>query len=273
MTERSDDTQPLAEARTVVREVINNDSRVVAAAATEGRRWFSRSVIAAGVVALAVTTCVSVAALIVADRADNRVDQQDVKLATLREIADQAKTQGEQANAALERRGQPPVPIPQPGVADDSDVLVAAATAQVLEKLPDTSPTEAELASAIVSVAANNRALFAASPQQIATEVAGYFVLNPPPVGPVGPSGQPGADGQDGADAPPPTAEQLQAAVAEHLRSNPDALCPQGGRFAQLRVLLADGGTADTWTCVVQVAPPTTTTADSTPPLRPPSGR
>ena len=89
MTERSDDTQPLAEARTAVHEVINDETeRITAVAATESRRWFSRSVLAAGLVALIVTTCFSVAALIVAGRADNRVDQQDVKLATLREIAD-----------------------------------------------------------------------------------------------------------------------------------------------------------------------------------------
>jgi hypothetical protein len=276
MTERSDDERPLAEARTAVHEVINDDTeRITAVAAIESRRWFSRSVLAAGLVAVIVTACFSVAALIIAGRADNRVDQQDVKFETLREIAEQAKLQGEQANAALERRGQEPVPIPQPGDADDSDVLVAAAAAQVLEMLPDTSVTEAEVAAAIVKVAAGNRALFAPSPQQIAAEVAGYFVLNPPPAGLTGPSGSPGrdgADGRDGEDAPPPTAEELQAAVDAHIRDNPNALCPEGGQRAQLTLRLADGGTADTWACVVQVQPsPTTPSTD--PPLLPPPRR
>lgn len=277
--EPSEESRLLDDARTQVHEAIDAaPARARLAADAAGRRWYRRAVLGASVVAVVVAVSVAYVALALSRDALARVDQQDVKLATLREIADQAKTQGEQANAALQARGQPPVPIPQPGHADDSEVLVAAATAQVLERLPDASPTDTELAAAIVRVAADNRELFAPSPQQIANGVAGYLALNPPPTGPTGPTGpsgspgQDGEDGRDGQDAPPPTAEQLQAAVAAYLRDNPDALCPRGGSFAQLTVRLADGGTADAWACVVQVSPPTTTTAEPTtgpPPLLP----
>ncbi|HEY1178872.1 MAG TPA: hypothetical protein VGF17_22185, partial [Phytomonospora sp.] len=66
-----------------------------------------------------------------------------------------------------------------------------------------------------------------------------------------------------------PTQQEIQAAFASYIRDNPDALCPRGGNFAQLRVQLAGGGTADTWTCVVQVQQPTTTTAPTSTPLLP----
>lgn len=254
-------------------EQLRHDAHAETAATAEraGRRWVPFTVVGS----LLVSLLAAVTVLIYGMSVLGHIEATDAAVTEVRRLAEEAKTAGEAANTALLQRGQPPVPIPEPGEAEDSEVLVAAATAQVLEMLPDTSPTDAELADAIVRVAAANRQLFAPSPQQIATEVAGYFTLNPPPTGPPGPSGTPGrngqdgADGRDGQDAPPPTAEELQAAVGAHLRDNPDALCPLGGRFAELRVRLADGGTADTWQCVVAVQAPTTTDRPI-PPLLPP---
>lgn len=265
-----DDTQPLTAARSEVHEAMNGGTpeRVAAAAATEGRRWFSRSVLAAGLVALVVSACFSTAALITARRTGNLVDEQAVKVATVQKLAEDAKAQGDLANLTLTQRGQPTVPIPQPNPDDNSEVLVAAATAQVLASLPDVRPTGTQLGEAVAVYVANHPILPAGpSPQQIFEGLAGYLTAYPPPAGP---SGAPGRDcdpiaipecrGPQGEKGDPPTQEEIRAEFSRFIRENPNALCPLGGDFAQLRVRLADGGTADAWTCVVAVAAPTTTT-------------
>lgn len=241
------------------------------AAAATARRWLPWTVLLVLVIAILTSITVGVAV----NQLGGRVAAAESEVSELRRLAEAAKTAGDEANAQLAVRGEKQVPIPEPGTGEDSEVLVAAATARVLASLPDLSPSEAELAAAVVRTAAANREMFMPGPQQIAAKVAEYLAAYPPPAGPTGATGAAGVDGQpgrDGADAPPPTAEQLQAAVAAHLRDNPDALCPLGGRFAQLRVQLSDGGTADTWTCVVQVQPPATTTTTE-PILLPPPGR
>jgi hypothetical protein len=198
----------------------------------------------------------------------------DAAVSALRQQAESSKTTGEQANRTLEQRGQAPVPIPEPGRAADTEVITASATARVLASLPDARPTSAQLGQAVAQyLAANPVRPGSPTPQQLGASLAGYFATNPPPSGEPGQpgvDGQPGQDGQPGANGapgeqgpqgpqgPPPTAEQIQAAVADYLRDHPEALCPNGGVFSQLRVVLADGGTADVWSCVVSTtsAPP-----------------
>lgn len=239
-------------------------------AVVAARRWVPWTV--AGVLLVSILTAAATVTMF--GYLGNRVEGLGTSVGEVRKLAQDAKTAGDLANSELARRGQQQVPIPQPGVAQDSDVLVAAAAARVLASLPDPSPTAAELGAAVAQYVAANASRFSPSPLQISSAVAAYLEENPPAPGEQGEPGVDGKDGKPGAKGDkgdPPTAAEIQAAFAAYVRDNPDALCPRGGSFAQLRIALADGGTADTWTCVVQVQPPTTTS--STAPLLPPLGR
>lgn len=249
----------------LLRDAVESETAAVAqhtAEVTVGRstrRWLP--FIMAGVAFVSILFSMAVAIGIL----DLYAKQTQVSAAVseIRQLAEDAKTTGDAANAELERRGQQPVPIPQPGQAQDSDVLVAAATARVLASLPDLQPSAAELGAAIAQYVASNSTRFSPSPQQIAAATAAYFETNPPPSGPPGVDGQPGepgAKGEKGDKGDPPTQQEIQAAFEAYIRDHPNVLCPRGGSFAQLRVALADGGTADTWQCVVAVAPPSSTT-------------
>jgi hypothetical protein len=244
-----------------------------ASAARSARRWLP--FIMAGV--LLVSLLMSSAVAIAVAQLYARQAQVDAAVSETRQLAENAKAAGDAANAELVRRGQTPVPIPQPGQAQDSEVLVAAAAARVLQSLPNMTPTAADLAAAVGAYVAANPVRVGPSPQQVADAVAAYFATTPPPSGPPGPTGiqgepgTPGTQGERGERGPPPTAEEIRNALTEFLRDNPDVLCPRGGSFSQLTVRLADGGTADTWACVVQVAPPSTTQSSAVPLL--PLGR
>ncbi|WP_372672964.1 hypothetical protein [Amycolatopsis kentuckyensis] len=192
-----------------------------------------------------------------------RQDSQDAAISYLRSQADAAKTAGDRANAELSRRGQAQVPIPNPGQASDTDVIVSAATARVLASLPSVRPTAAELGAGIARYVADNPITVPGpTPMQISASLAGYLATNPPPAGPTGAAGRDGQQGPKGdkgdrgEQGPAPTTEQIQDAFASYLREHPEALCPKGGTFAQVRVVLANGGTADTYTCVVATNPP-----------------
>lgn len=241
-------------------ELADEEARL--AAADEVRRWWPRIIIS---VAVVVALIVIGGGYAVVDLY-GRSAATNAALSTLQQ-AEQAKTAGDKANSELAQRGQPQVPIPTPGTAPDTDVIVAAAAARVLASLPDSTPTTAQLGQAVARYVAEHPITPAQpTPVQISSALAGYFATNPPPSGPPGPTGapgRPGADGQPGADgAPgrPPTTEEIEAAVGQYFTDHPEALCPRGGSIAQLRVQLADGGTADTWTCVVATYPAPTTT-------------
>lgn len=199
----------------------------------------------------------------------------DAAVSVLRTQATEAKASGDRANAELAARGQPPVPIPQPGQAPDSDVIAAGAAARVLASLPDVRPTAAELGGAVARYIAANP-ISGPTPLQISTALAGYLATSPPPSGPKGDpgaTGQPGKPGDKGAPGdkgdkgdpgergPAPTAEQIQTEFAAYLRANPDALCPQGGVFGRVTVPVVDGGgrpgSRVIYTCVVTDDPPT----------------
>jgi hypothetical protein len=223
---------------------------------------------------VAFTTVISViTGVVVANLIGLQSDTQ-AAVNALRMQAEQSKEVGDKANGELAQRGQPQVPIPTPGTAPDTDVIVAAATARVLASLPDSTPSTAALGQAVARYVAENPVTPAQpTPGQISSALAGYFATNPPPSGPPGATGAPGqngangADGQPGADGPPgrpPTAEEIEAAVGQYFAEHPEALCPRGGSIAQLRVQLADGGSADTWQCVVATYP-----APTTPPILP----
>ncbi len=259
MTEQ-DDTSSIDRARDEVHRAVNAaPERARLAAKAEGRRSYRRSVIAAAGIALMVSVCFSAAAVVISGRTRATVDEQAIQVSTLRQIAEDARTKGDAANAELQHRGQTPVPIPPPGSENDSEVLVASAAARVLASLPDLRPTAAQLGAAVAAFfAANPVVPVGPTPQQISESLAGYLAVNPPPPGvsgAPGETGQPGAKGDKGDKGDPPTAEEIRAALQQFIRRNPNILCPRGGDFAQLRLQLADGRTADTWQCVVTVSP------------------
>lgn len=263
--QRADDAVQVARAGVhALAERAPEEARQVAA--DEVRRWWPRIIISNAVVVALVVLVFGYFLM--------RVNATDTAVSTLQQ-AQQAKVSGDKANGELASRGQPQVPIPTPGTAPDTDVIVAAAAARVLASLPDTTPSSAALGRAVAQyVAANPIAPAQPTPMQISSALAGYLATNPPPSGErgePGQPGQPGADGQPGAagppgpPGPPPTAEEIEAAVGHYFRDHPEALCPNGGSIAQLRVQLADGGTADTWTCVVATYPAPTSTPPNPP--------
>lgn len=239
----------------------------------EERRYFWRYYWPRRVVPLLAVLCTVfslVTGIVVANLSD-RQSATEAGLTALRLQAEQAKPSGDKANQELADRGQPQVPIPTPGTAPDTDVIVSAAAARVLASLP-VYVTKADLGRGIAEyLAANPVASAGPTPSQLAATIAGYLATNPPPSGPpgaTGPTGEPGQSGAVGQQGPkgdkgdPPTAQEIQAAFVQYIQDNPDVLCPRGGSIAQLRVQLADGGSADTWTCVVATYPaPTTTSA------------
>lgn len=258
MTHHDDDNDD--DAIELLRGAVESETAAVAQHTAEatvdraGRRWLP--FIMAGVVVVAFLISAAVALAVIDLYA--RQTQVSAAVSEIRQLAEDAKTTGEAANAELERRGQQPVPIPQPGQAQDSDVLVASAAARVLASLPDLRPSADELGAAIAQYVSANSSRFGPSPQQLAATTATYFEANPPPSGQPGvdgKDGEPGAKGEKGDKGDPPTQQEIQAAFEAYIRDNPDALCPRGGSFAQLRVQLADGGTADTWQCVVAITP------------------
>jgi hypothetical protein len=229
------------------------------------RRRGNWAVVAAVVVSLliGVSTVLAVAQLYKHQAAT------DASVSALRQLAEQGFTAGQQANATLAKRGQATVPIPQPGSADDTDVLVAAATAKVLAALPDLRPTATELGAQVAAYFAANPVIPAGpTPTQISAALAGYFTTNPPPSGPSGADGaqgDTGATGATGPAGPAPTEAQIQAAFADYVKANPDALCPNGGQFELVSSILAtDGTTYSGWMCVTASQPPVVPTTSTT---------
>jgi hypothetical protein len=251
--QRADDAVEMARAGVhALAERAPEEARQVAA--DEVRRWWPRIIISNAVV-VALVVLVFGYFLV-------RVNATDTVVSTLQQ-AQQAKTAGDKANGELASRGQPQVPIPTPGTAPDTDVIVASAAARVLASLP-VSPTRTEISAQIAREIAG-QPVPAPPISAIAAVIAGYFETNPVPAGPQGERGETGQKGDKGDPGEPghtPTAEEIQADLAQYLADHPEALCPRGGSIAQLRVQLSDGGTADTWTCVVATYPaPTTTSA------------
>jgi hypothetical protein len=171
----------------------------------------------------------------------------------VRRIADEAAADAAAANAELASRGQEQVPVPAPGEASDSEVLVAAATARVLASLPDSQPVTAGAIAAEVAnyLTRNPPTPVGPTMGQIADAVAAYLQANPPPRGQDGQDGRNGddgadgrdgvtppcmsepnqcrgEDGEDGQDGPPPTAEEIRAALDAYFVDNPIPPCPPG---------------------------------------------
>lgn len=237
------------------------------AARREIRAWWPRIVAANAAVSIVLAV---VLALVLGE-----VRGQGAQIDDLQAAAEQAKPQGEAANDELERRGQEPVDIPEPGEGADLDVIVAAATARVLASIPDPSPTAAELGAAIARHMATNPPP-GPSAAQLSATLAGYLATNPIPPGqpgadcdpnvrpecrgPQGEQGDQGEPGTDGDDGHTPTEGEIQVAFVSFVEANPDflpaALCQGRGSFAPAEVRAADGGTVTGYLCITSSTPP-----------------
>lgn len=191
----------------------------------EGRAYFRGAVVASVITSVLVGVPLVMlaerfSAYTVADEA--RAAQFQASAADIRRLAQGAHDLGAQANVELARRGLATVPLPEPGSVPDSQVLAAAATAQVAAKIASES-------------------IVVPTPAQIRAEVAAQLAkLPPPPLGPApaqldeavqayvtanieklrGPQGERGAPGE----SPPCLAEpgQCQGVTGEQgLRGEP----------------------------------------------------
>lgn len=155
---------------------------------------------------------------------------------------------------------QGPQGEPGPG---PSDAQVYAAVAAYLVDNPVTAegPSSAEIATAVANYLSEYPP--GPTPAQVAAAVAEYLTANPPAAGAAGANGTDGADGAAGVDGapgppgpegpqgetgPPPSAEDVAAAVQEWMDANPFPDC-EGGTWEPYTVVTT-AGPIDTVLCV-----------------------
>lgn len=175
-------------ARALEREKPSRDE-VKQIAVSVVRRWGLITVALSAVIAL----LVSIAALAQALSTDSDLTAALEKL--------------DQANSTLEARGQQPVP--EPAMANPTDAITAAVTAQVLASLPP-SPTADEVASRIQGAVIANVTVPGPTTAQLAASVSEYLQANPPSPGPA------------------PSQAEIDAAVGRALAANPPPAGPAG---------------------------------------------
>jgi hypothetical protein len=138
----------------------------------EGRAYFRGAVVASVITSLLVGVPLALLANQFSEHANTdavRATQSQSQAQNMQRLVQSAHDLGVAANAKLARRGLTPVLIPKPGNAPDSQVLLAASTAQIAAKIASQS-------------------VAAPTPAQIQAEVAAALVTLPPP--PVGPASQ-----------------------------------------------------------------------------------
>lgn len=249
-----------------------------------GRREVTKIAIAAAIVISVImgAVAIGVSTLAISEAARTSADQRAAAkdAEANKKLAESAYTSAQEANKALQSRGQNPVPVPPPTDEDPTDTIVAAATARVLAQLPDQRPTAGQLAQAVAEYFIINPV--GPTPGQLSSSLAKYFAENPPPSGPAGPSGQRGTPGQDGqpgkdgvdgrngVDGRTPTAEDIQREFVAYVQANPEFLPQQvcrnyGQNFNEAKDLVAADGTRYTlYGCITNVVPPATTVPTET---------
>lgn len=182
-------------------------------------------------------------------------------------LAQQAYEAAQAANGQLTARGQVGVPVPPPSSEDPTGTIVAASAARVLAALPPT-PTAQQVAQQLAADQALNPP--APAPAAVIAIVADYLAAHPAPPGPSGEPGAPGTPGSNGENGkdgevgpvgpegkqgPPPTAEQIQA-----------AMCPSstGSLGTASRLQAEDGTTYTIYGCIVEAVPPSTSSETPT---------
>lgn len=220
-------------------------------------------VIVAAIAAITAALLIGGLALMLATRAASdtadlryREDARNAQAAEDRKQIKEAQAELRRANKILKSRGQEPVDAPGPN--DDlSETLASAAAAQVLAELPNRQTTAGEIAEMITEHLRDNPQ--GPSSQTLAGLIADYLRDNPPPRGEKGDPGEPGTPGEpgqpgtSGADAPPPTQEQINAAVVTYCLEQPGGTCegPTGaaGKDAPVPVSTEFVTNSDTGDC------------------------
>jgi hypothetical protein len=271
-TERTELTTAVGQVRDSVHELAGVAPQEAERAANRAnRKWFPRTVFSAAAAAAIVAAAISVASLNLGLRNQQAISEQAAYQATTRQLAEDAKTRGDEANAELARRGQAQVPIPDVGQADDLEVTRASIVAEVLtEVLPevDARPTAAQIAGAVAVYMRDNPAP-GPTALQVFEGISAYLTANPQPAGPQGEqgepgqqgeAGQPGVQGPQGEQGPPPTVEEMQAAFTAFIDANPDylpaVLCRDRGAWSLVELRAADGGTVTGYLCVTGTTSP-----------------
>lgn len=191
----------------------------------EGRAYFRGAVVASVITSVLVGIPLALlaerfSAYQIVDEA--RAAQFQASAADIRRLAQGAHDLGAQANAELARQGLATVPLPEPGSVPDSQVLAAAATAQIAAKIASESivvPTPAQIRSEIAAQLAKlPPPPLGPAPAQLDVAVQAYVTANLEKLrGPQGERGDPG-------ESPPCLAEpsQCQGAPGEPgLRGEP----------------------------------------------------
>jgi hypothetical protein len=188
-------------------------------------------------------------------------------------VADEAEAERDEAVAAIEdlctqveqlgrtcvedpadfEGAEGPAGPPGPG---PSDAQVYAAVANYLADNPVTAagPTSAEIAVAVANYLRDYPP--GPTPEQVSTAVASYLTANPPAAGEPGTdgadgaTGPPGPEGPQGETGPPPSAEDVAAAVQAWMEANKFPDCYEDGwEWAPYTVVTTEGG-VDTVLCV-----------------------
>lgn len=183
----------------------------------------------AGVVALSVVFIV-LAVFVVSAVNDLKRDNQ-----ALRQDSQSLRRDGLALADQVRGLGATPVVTPQPGA--------TGATGATGKR--GVGPTQAQVAAAVSEYLRAHPPPRGRAPTmaELLTAVTGYLQEHPPAAGPSGAAGQDGTngrDGVDGKDGPPPTAEQIRAAVEEYLAAHPLA-CPNGYHLEETTVVTATG--------------------------------
>lgn len=221
---------------------------------------------------------VLIAVMVIAIRGENQAR-------SLREAA----TQRDQVIAAIQQdlKGVCRA-VPTPSLSPDSKSACSRAERDALPPVtgePGRPPSADEIRTAVDTYMSAHPAP-GPTPADVVAAVATYLVAHPlepgrpptvdeisaavlsycNPTASVSPCvGSKGDKGETGEKGPPPTAAEIQAALVQYVHDNPDVVCPHGGTVQELRLRTADGGTADTWQCVVSVTSVPATS--SSPPL------
>jgi hypothetical protein len=183
----------------------------------------------------------------------------------------------EQANA--EDHGIEPVAPPAEELLDDpnysgpqgpqgepgpgpSDAQVYAAVADYLAAHPVTAdgPSSAQIAAAVAAYLSDYPP--GPTPEQVSAAVAAYLTEHPPAAGAdgadgtngvdgsPGPTGPAGPTGPQGEAGPPPSAEEVAAAVEAFMRDNPlPARCPDGYEFTAATLVTLSGPPLESVVC------------------------
>ena len=165
-----------------------------------------------------------------------RIDSQGTRISGLEQQRNAADDRSRTLAEQVRRLGGVPVvsPPPQPAPAQSGTPGRPGATGAA-----GRPPTEAEVSAAVTAYLREHPPPRGRAPTmaEIITAVSGYLRQNPPPAGPAGATGPQGEKGETGntgpqgdrgEQGPPPSEEQVRAAVAAFFASHTLTCTPEG---------------------------------------------